>query len=510
MESKTCISTLSAEDLRLHLLSTNKLPAGIPEKLLVGILRTKENYNAAIEEAKISKDNIPLSGVQFDSPLNQYEANVEVLQLTLGHKMKLLSFIKTIKSQQPQEQEKESTGIVACDPTIEYEPIVNENQILDIIVTDQPSNNNVIDFNVIDILNATDEGKVIVQNYLERLEAFITEKERITIVQILVNRLVTLTGKLDLFPPTEKRKNLGEAIVAAFPCLGINVDGKVFSCHFYNQTTGSGFIETRLKRLREVHREEPRRKRPTQDSSPIQKKPRVTKRPHVKKNADYIFNEAECQFKVEWLKSHPPGGDNDTVIIEYSKATFGYRQKEIKQTLTEPGLIMKEYPRFKDFQNGSLFQVEFQLLYPDAKNFEKVFKEKFLFKILALANKKNIDIPDCPDECLKAVFVLLKLTPSIVKLRKVNFRLITERLIVFLKDNADLIQLSETRDPHLKQPFICCMGTMETPTNFWIVIDRDIILCGNDFATAFVNLFCSFYAFNLNFPQYLESFYGFF
>ncbi|EFX64434.1 hypothetical protein DAPPUDRAFT_334191 [Daphnia pulex] len=78
------------------------------------------------------------------------------------------------------------------------------------------------------------------------------------------------------------------------------------------------------------------------------------------------------------------------------------------------------------------------------------------------------------------------------------------------QDNADLIQLSETRDPHLKQPFICCMGTMETPTNFWIVIDRDIILCGNDFATAFVNLFCSFYAFNLNFPQYLDSFYGFF
>lgn len=161
-----------------------------------------------------------------------------------------------------------------------------------------------IDFNVIDILNATDEGKVIVQNYLERLEAFITEKERITIVQILVNRLVTLTGKLDLFPPTEKRKNLGEAIVAAFPCLGINVDGKVFSCHFYNQTTGSGFIETRLKRLREVHREEPRRKRPTsQDSSSIKKKPRFTKRPHVKKNADYIFNEAECQFKVYFLNN---------------------------------------------------------------------------------------------------------------------------------------------------------------------------------------------------------------
>ena len=54
------------------------------------------------------------------------------------------------------------------------------------------------------------------------------------------------------------------------------------------------------------------------------------------------------------MKNHPPGGDNDTVIEEYMKATFGYHQKQIKNSLTEPGLVMKEYPRFKDFQNGSL------------------------------------------------------------------------------------------------------------------------------------------------------------
>lgn len=50
------------------------------------------------------------------------------------------------------------------------------------------------------------------------------------------------------------------------------------------------------------------------------------------------------------------------------------------------------------------FQVEFQLLYPDDKNFEKVFKEKFLFKILALANRKNMEIPDCPDGKLIIVY----------------------------------------------------------------------------------------------------------
>lgn len=59
--------TSSAKFCRLCLISRSDLI----KNCKVGILRTKENYNAAIEEAKISKDNIPLSGVQFDSPLNQ-------------------------------------------------------------------------------------------------------------------------------------------------------------------------------------------------------------------------------------------------------------------------------------------------------------------------------------------------------------------------------------------------------------------------------------------------------
>lgn len=57
--------TSSAKFCRLCLISRSDLI----KSCKVGILRTKENYNAAIEEAKISKDNIPLSGVQFDSPL---------------------------------------------------------------------------------------------------------------------------------------------------------------------------------------------------------------------------------------------------------------------------------------------------------------------------------------------------------------------------------------------------------------------------------------------------------
>jgi hypothetical protein len=104
-----------------------------------------------------------------------------------------------------------------------------------------------------------------------------------------------------LFPPTEKRRNLGEAIVRAFPCLRIHVDEKVYSSHFYNQSTGSRFIEARLKRLRESNRDGRRRNIPLQDPlNPVSKKGSINKRPNVKING-YIFNEVECRFKVNYF-----------------------------------------------------------------------------------------------------------------------------------------------------------------------------------------------------------------
>ena len=59
--------TSSAKFCRLCLTSRSDLV----KSCKVGSLRTKENYDAAVGEAKINKDNVPLSGVQFDSPLNQ-------------------------------------------------------------------------------------------------------------------------------------------------------------------------------------------------------------------------------------------------------------------------------------------------------------------------------------------------------------------------------------------------------------------------------------------------------
>jgi hypothetical protein len=55
--------------------------------------------------------------------------------------MKLLNYVKTIKQLQEQE---ELANVVIVDPRpiLEIEPVVNENQIFQIVVPAEPSNNN--------------------------------------------------------------------------------------------------------------------------------------------------------------------------------------------------------------------------------------------------------------------------------------------------------------------------------------------------------------------------------
>ena len=58
------------------------------------------------------------------------------------------------------------------------------------------------------------------------------------------------------------------------------------------------------------------------------------------------------------MQTHASGGENDAAIYEYMKTTFGDRQKPFKEIFSKPGLIMNEFPPFKDFQNWSLVVCE--------------------------------------------------------------------------------------------------------------------------------------------------------
>lgn len=45
---------------------------------------------------------------------------------------------------------------------------------------------------------------------------------------------------------------------------------------------------------------------------------------------------------------------NKAKIHEYMESTFDYREQQISVTLTSASQIFEEYPRYVDFENGSL------------------------------------------------------------------------------------------------------------------------------------------------------------
>lgn len=51
------------------------------------------------------------------------------------------------------------------------------------------------------------------------------------------------------------------------------------------------------------------------------------------------------------------------------------------------------------------FFSDFKLLYPEAKDFDKSFKEKYLNEIFLLANRKSVDIPESPDGKQTFIFI---------------------------------------------------------------------------------------------------------
>jgi hypothetical protein len=59
-------------------------------------------------------------------------------------------------------------------------------------------------------------------------------------------------------------------------------------------------------------------------------------------------------FKKNWLKDHTPSPTNDTQIREFMEKTFNFRRFQIRTILRNATRIIQNYPRFIDFQLGSL------------------------------------------------------------------------------------------------------------------------------------------------------------
>lgn len=90
------------------------------------------------------------------------------------------------------------------------------------------------------------KGKIIVQQFSENEEAFISVPDRKLLVKIACQWFQQTVG---LYPTTEQKTEMAAAIVSAFPCLGIKEGEDVKHDHYFHPKAG-GFLETRLKTLR--------------------------------------------------------------------------------------------------------------------------------------------------------------------------------------------------------------------------------------------------------------------
>lgn len=142
------------------------------------------------------------------------------------------------------------------------------------------------------------EGAEIVKAYMGRQEAYIQREERLVIVRILVSHLTMVTGKENFYPSSDMKEALAKAIVTTFSCLGIpSTDGTTSYAHYYNRKTTNGFIDTRLKTLREPEKNKrncsPRPRKSTE--TPTKKSRRELQTNSTEEDR---FDKIECAHKV--------------------------------------------------------------------------------------------------------------------------------------------------------------------------------------------------------------------
>ncbi|KAK4007154.1 hypothetical protein OUZ56_012316 [Daphnia magna] len=411
--------------------------------------------------------------------LSLTEKQIDGLNLSIGHSIKLQKLVKNLVVESASAIFRKSvnhSGICANDSVMDFEE--RNDDLIFVIgklteVAADPLSNSEEKFPVISILKESTDGRQIVKSFMDRNEAYLEIEERKTLVRILVSHMCMLSGKEDFYPPSSLKEELAKAIVTAFPCLAVPChEGSSLTnyTHYYNPKLTNGFIDTRLKTMRT--KSEPKSNRRPDDELTAERE-------------DPTFNEDEDKFKIEWMKIH----------------------------LSEPGQwtttqILLEYPRFRDCHN--LIFRDFLLAFPKAGHFEETFVWGYGPLIKKCAGRSNTPIPDTDDECLQLLVLLLRLIPSLKKIRVVSQKSITERVVYFIKANDDILSIIEEK-PHLKEsPFLCCVGSLKNPVGFNIVCEGAVISSGTSSITAFKNLYASFHMLRIKYPHLLSTFYYFF
>jgi hypothetical protein len=221
---------------------------------------------------------------------------------------------------------------------------------------------------------SSSKGRAVYEEYLAREKTFLTVPERRTIVYVVVDAMVNEIG---LYPTTQEKDMLAASIIQAFPCLGIRDGNNLIHSHYYHPKSG-GFIETLLKTMRKkqpecrkrkislkqkIHRRIPRGY--IDDSGPELEEEEIQMHEFMVVSflsfVDVLYHSFWFWLlqQVRLLKSLIPTSSNAEQINDAMESTYPFRQYQMKRNLKTPSLILAEYPRMVDFNNGLLVIMNF-------------------------------------------------------------------------------------------------------------------------------------------------------
>ncbi|XP_028401812.1 uncharacterized protein LOC114524820 isoform X2 [Dendronephthya gigantea] len=371
-----------------------------------------------------------------------------------------------------------------------------------------PTSRKIINFNIKEAIENHSEGREL-DNYLEK-GGILSSKQRRLLIKICVSALVEKCG---LYPTSEQKTLLGMEIIKTYPTIKDNTPGMKGYEHLYDN--GHGFIEYRLKNMRTARPDERRgRKRKMEAKTTVERDVEKVSEDE-EENLELTQNMNE---KVSWMKYNAPSNDKMGRHLQYFKETFKHRRNAIKcLELTTITSIIEKYPRFKDVPD--MINVEFQLLYPEeCDNFLTKWGTYFQERIIVLGRNEypavQQIISDSKNSDLCALYVLAYILHKSTNRKKGKTSTVTrDGAITYLLQNvpsgSDVEEAAKSKDERFTQPFLLSTGNAQNPEDYFIVLDRIVIPCGQDVVKAVDMLFKSHYVFNVEYASPLHNFWEF-
>ncbi|KAK4006133.1 hypothetical protein OUZ56_011288 [Daphnia magna] len=130
---------------------------------------------------------------------------------------------------------------------------------------------------------------------------------------------------------------------------------------------------------------------------------------------------------------------------------------------------------------------DFHAKYPhitEATTREKLL-DKFSQALLLLAKRTGEEIPNCTNDCITALILIMRLMPAIYKVKKVGFDSKLRQLFHFIimvfyyileTENENISTVAQQKDVvYHKQPFLIVVGTIQHPITYFLVVDQTAI-----------------------------------